>query len=138
MTPPPTSATRRTAPAGLARRPGRVIVAARDAAGVCTPLRDTEATVHAVADGTQALALLRERSADVLILGWDDGLVDGEALCRTLRADVRAADTWTIALVDAWERGAAALAKGADDCIVRPFGAAELTARVALGVKALR
>src|SRR3954454_1399596 len=138
MTPPPTSATRRTAPAGLTRRPGRVIVAAGDAAAVCAPLRDSEATVHAVADGTQALALLRERSADVLIVGWDDGLVDAEALCRALRADVRAADTWTIALVDAWERGAAALAKGADDCIVRPFGAAELTARVALGVKALR
>jgi len=137
MTSPPTSATR-TAPAGLNRRPGRVIVAARDAAAVCVPLRESEATVHAVADGAQALALLRERSADVLVLGWDDGLVDPEALCRALRADVRAAETWTIALVDAWERGAAALAGGADDCIVRPFGPPELRARTALGVKAVR
>src|SRR4051812_34263656 len=116
MTPPPTAATRgETAPAGLARRPGRVIVAARDAADVCAPLRDTDATVHAVADPAQALALLHERSADVLVLGWDDrGNGDAEALCRAVRADARAADTWTIALVDAWERGAAALAKGAD------------------------
>src|SRR4051794_5771327 len=140
MTPPPTAAPRGdTPPAGLARRPGRVIVAARDAADVCAPLRDTEATVHAVADGAQALALLRERSADVLVLGWDDGGLGGaDALCRTLRGDARAADTWIIALVDAWERGAAALGTGADDLVVRPFGVPELTARVALGIKAVR
>jgi PAS domain S-box-containing protein len=74
----------------------------------------------------------------VLVIGWDDGVGDAPALCRSLRADARVAGTWVIALVDAWERGAAALAGGADDCIVRPFGETEITARAELGIQAVR
>jgi PAS domain S-box-containing protein len=139
MSPPPTAAMRGDAvPAVPARRPGRFVVAAADAPAVCATLTDADATVHAVAGATQALAVLRGGTADVLVLGWDDGIAEPRRLCRTVRSDARTAGTWVIALVDSWERGAAALAGGADDCVVRPFGTAEMAARATLGLRAVR
>src|SRR4051812_4201378 len=139
MTSPSTAAKRGdAAPAGLARRPGRVIVAARDAAAVCEALAGADATVHAVAGIDEALAILRQSAADVLVVGWADGVVRPEPLVRVLRADTRTTATWVIALVDDWDQVAAAHSEGADDCIVRPFGGAELTARAQLGIHAVR
>jgi PAS domain S-box-containing protein len=126
-------------PAGLARREGRVIVAAQDAATVCTPLAaEPDVAVHAVADVGEALAMLRGQAADVLVLDWDDPAGGAAAACAAVRADARLAATWIVAIADRWGRGRAARAEGADDVIVRPLHAPEIAARARLGVAAAR
>src|SRR3954469_17564316 len=86
-------------PAGLARREGRVIVAAHDAATVCTPLAAApDVAVHAVADVDQALAMLRGRGADVLVLDWDDPACAAAAACAAVRGDASLAATWIVGI----------------------------------------
>jgi PAS domain S-box-containing protein len=126
-------------PAGLARPLGRVVVCAPDAAAVCAALAGTDASVHPVTDLRQALDTLRERpAANVLVLDGQSPAAPVALACGALHSDVRLAATWVVALVDTWEAGAAALADGADDCVVRPFGDAEMAARAELGVHAAR
>src|SRR3954466_3718759 len=138
MTTPPTAANGGIpSPGGLARRDARVIVASRDAETVGTPLAtDHDVAVHAVADVGQALAMLRGRAADVLVLDWDDPAYGAAAVCRAVRADTGLAATWIVGVVDRWGRGSAARGEGADDLIVRPLRAPEIAARVRLGVEA--
>src|SRR4051812_25980534 len=126
-------------PAGLARRDGRVIVVSPDAETLCTPpATDRDVAVHALADVGQALAMLRGRAADVLLLDWDDPAYGAAAACAAVRADARLAATWIVGVVDRWGRGSAARGEGADDVIGRPPRAPEIPARVRLGVEAAR
>jgi PAS domain S-box-containing protein len=116
-----------------------VIVAAPDAATVCTPLRaDQDVAVHALADVGRALTMLREHSADVLVLDWDDPACGAAAACAAVRADPTLAATWIVGVVDRWPRGTVARRDGADDVIVRPLNAPEIAARARLGVAAAR
>jgi PAS domain S-box-containing protein len=140
MTEPPTAANGGIpSPAGLARRDGRVIVAARDAATLCTPLAaDRDVAVHAVPDVGLALAMLDGRTADVLVLDWDDRAYGAAAACAAVRADARIAATWIVGVVDRWGRASAARREGADDVIARPLHAPEIAARARLGVEAAR
>src|SRR5690349_8343063 len=126
-------------PAGLARREGRVIVAAADAATVCTPLQaEEDVAVHALDDVGRALTLLRGHAADVLVLDWDDPACGAAAACAAVRADPTLAATWIVGVVDRWPRGTVARREGADDVIVRPLNAPEIAARARLGVAAAR
>src|SRR3954462_3064577 len=154
MTEPPTAANGGIpSPAGLARRPGRVIVASRDAATMCTPLAaERDVTVYPVTDVGEALALLRGQAADVLVLDWDDPACAAPAACAAVRADARLAATWIVGVLDRrgrggavrvgglarWGRGSAVRGEGADDVIVRPLHAPEIAARARLGVEAAR
>src|SRR4051812_25953155 len=140
MTTPPTAANGGIpSPGGLARRDARVIVASRDAETVGTPLAtDPDVAVHAVADVGQALAMLRTRAADVLVLDWDDPACSAAAACAALRADPSLAATWVMGIVDRAGHGSAARHEGADDVIVRPLRAPEIATRIRLGVEAAR
>jgi PAS domain S-box-containing protein len=139
MTTPPTEANGGVpTPAGLARREGRVIVAAHDAATLCTPLRADDVAIHAVTDVGRALAMLRGQEADVLVLDWDDPAYGAAAACAAVRADPRLAATWILGVVDRWARATVARREGADDVIVRPLQAPEIAARARLGVEAAR
>jgi PAS domain S-box-containing protein len=116
-----------------------VIVAAPDATTICTPLSGNGgAGAHAAGDVGEALAMLRDGAADVLVLDWDDPACGAAAACAAVRADSRLAATWIVAVVDRWGRASVARREGADDVIVRPLAAPEIGARVGLGVHAAR
>jgi PAS domain S-box-containing protein len=99
---------------------------------------DGDLAVHVLDGVGPALALLREQSADVLVLDWDEPAYGAAAACAAVRADPRLAATWIIAVVGRWGRAAAARRDGADDVIVRPLNAPEIAARIGLGVCAAR
>jgi len=83
-------------------------------------------TAHSVAMGAEAL---QRPPSDVVLLDLGLPDVDGIDVCRRLRADSDAA----IIVVTARDREAdrvLALDEGADDYLVKPFGLAELLARI--------
>jgi two-component system KDP operon response regulator KdpE len=85
--------------------------------------------VHTAADGTEALKLLVEHPLDLLLL--DIGLAgpDGLAVLEAVRRDMQV----PVLMISGRAREAdkvRALDLGADDYLVKPFGAAELMARV--------
>ena len=97
-------------------------------------LEDRGYAVRAVADGEAALAACRDGPRPDLILTdvMMPGALDGFALLRALRADP-ATETVSVVLLSARageEARVEGLAAGADDYMVKPFGARELMARV--------
>ncbi|WP_375759515.1 ATP-binding protein [Corallococcus exercitus] len=89
-------------------------------------------TVTAVADGRSALALARERPPDVVLSDVMMPGLDGFALLRELKADPRTAHVPVILLSAraGEEAKVEGLNAGADDYLVKPFGARELVARL--------
>ena len=88
--------------------------------------------VTAVADGSAALAAARARPPDLVLTDAMMPGMDGFALVAALRAEPRLAGVPVI-MVSARagaESAVDGLAAGADDYLVKPFTAAELTARV--------
>jgi signal transduction histidine kinase len=88
--------------------------------------------VHAVADGSAALASARARVPDLVLSDVMMPGLDGFGLLRELRAD-GATRTIPVILLSARAGEASAvegLAGGADDYIAKPFSARELLARV--------
>jgi signal transduction histidine kinase len=88
--------------------------------------------VEAVADGAAALASVRRRPPDFILSDVLMPEIDGLELLRALREDPATCDI-PVALLSA--RGEEdvivdALARGADDYLVKPFSARELRARV--------
>src|SRR3954469_21312156 len=92
-------------------------------------MRGLEREGYATRWVTTSAAAARSRPADVVIL--DLGLPDGDGLdlCRRLHDDTDAAIVVATARGDEPDR-VAALDAGADDYVVKPFGFAELFARV--------
>lgn len=89
--------------------------------------------VVAVADGLAALAEIRRRPPDLVLSDIMMPQLDGAGLVRTLRADP-ALQTIPIILLSARageESRVEGLEQGADDYLVKPFGARDLLARVA-------
>jgi DNA-binding NtrC family response regulator len=89
--------------------------------------------VTAVADGESALAEVRRQPPDLVISDILMPRVDGFELLRAIRSDPSASPIPVILLsaaggeeskIEGWERGA-------DDYLVKPFSARELTARLA-------
>jgi PAS domain S-box-containing protein len=88
--------------------------------------------VEEVADGKAALAAARRRPPDLVLADVMMPELDGFGLLRELRADPRTG-TVPVVLVSARageESRVEGLAAGADDYLVKPFGARELLARV--------
>ena len=88
--------------------------------------------VFTEADGEAGLAAVIERRPDLVVLDWMMPGLTGLDVCRALRDDPRTASTAVLLLTGRAqesdvERGFAA---GADDYIVKPFSARELTSRV--------
>ena len=97
-------------------------------------------TVETVADGRSALAAARERRPDVVLSDVMMPVMDGIALTRALRADPRTREVPIILLSARAGESATVegLQAGADDYIVKPFGARELVARIEAAVKIAR
>ena len=95
-------------------------------------------TVEAVADGHAALAAARAHPPDIVLTDVMMPGLDGFGLLRALRTDGRTAHI-PIVLLSARageEAKVEGLTAGADDYLVKPFGARELVARVEGAVKA--
>ncbi|MER6095977.1 response regulator transcription factor [Streptomyces sp. NPDC001728] len=90
-------------------------------------LRRAGYTAESVSTGRQALAAVPEPDVVLLDLGLPD--LDGVEVCRRLRSR---SDVAIIVVTARGEEGdrVAALDEGADDYLVKPFGLAELLARI--------
>lgn len=84
------------------------------------------------ANGADALALLADRSADVIVSDWLMPGMDGAQLCREVRSRVGAPYTYFIlltALGDS-EHRIAGMQAGADDYLPKPFNLSDIEARL--------
>ena len=96
--------------------------------------------VEAVSDGVNALAAARERRPDLVLSDIMMPRLDGLALLRELRSDPKLCDI-PIILLSARageESRLEGVEAGADDYLIKPFSARELTARVEAHMKMQR
>lgn len=96
--------------------------------------------VSTASDAASALAELRGRLPDLVLLDLGLPDLDGLALCRLLRQDPERAEWATLPLVilsarDLEADKVAALDLGADDYLTKPFGVGELLARIRLALR---
>ena len=87
-------------------------------------------TVDAAPDGATAMACLRATPPDLVLLDLLLPDVDGVDLCRRLRADGGRVPVLMLTARDTLNDRIEGLDAGADDYLVKPFGTAELVARV--------
>ncbi len=97
-------------------------------------------TVEAVSDGQAALDVVRERLPDLVLSDVMMPVMDGLELTRALREDPRTRDVPIILLSARAGESATVegLQAGADDYVVKPFGARELVARIEGAVRVAR
>jgi two-component system, OmpR family, response regulator MprA len=112
--------------------PARILVVdddARLAASVRRALAYEGYRVETAADGPSALAAMRDRLPDLVVLDVMLPGMDGLEVCRRLRAG---SDTPILMLTakDAVDARVDGLDSGADDYLVKPFAYEELLARV--------
>jgi len=87
-------------------------------------------TVDAAPDGTTAMAFMRATPPDLLLLDLLLPDIDGVDLCRRLRSEGGRVPILMLTARDTVNDRIAGLDAGADDYLVKPFGTAELVARV--------
>ena len=93
-------------------------------------LRIERYDVRLAGDGTEALALLAERSPDAIVLDVAMPDVDGLEVCRRLRATGDRTPVLMLTARDSVDDRVAGLDAGADDYLVKPFALRELQARL--------
>jgi len=89
-------------------------------------------------DGEEAWMLLQEPDAPtIMVLDWLMPRLDGVDICRRIRAHPRLSSVYIILLTSraAIEDVVQGLEAGANDYITKPFDAAELRARMQVGVR---
>src|SRR5438309_11924061 len=86
--------------------------------------------VSSAADGGAALARIERAAPDLLVLDVAMPGMDGLAVCRRVRGRGLALPILLLTARDAVEDRVDGLDAGADDYVVKPFAAEELTARV--------
>ncbi|MFI4988359.1 MAG: phosphate regulon transcriptional regulator PhoB [Alphaproteobacteria bacterium] len=88
--------------------------------------------VSAAADGEEALIMVAEDPADIIVLDWMLPLMSGLDVCRQLRRRPETRNVPIIMLTARGEEGdrIRGLNSGADDYITKPFSPRELVARV--------
>jgi two-component system response regulator MprA len=87
-------------------------------------------TVLTASSGEEALAVIDEKSPDLLIVDWMMPKMDGITLIRQLRSEKNKTLVLMLTARDAIENRVNGLESGADDYLVKPFAPAELVARV--------
>jgi two-component system response regulator MprA len=87
-------------------------------------------TVLTASNGEEALAVIDEKSPDLLIVDWMMPKMDGVSLIRQLRSEKNKTLVLMLTARDAIENRVDGLESGADDYLVKPFAPAELVARV--------
>ena len=129
-------------PAGAAASRPRIVVADDNAdmrdyvAGLLGPT----SRVEAVGDGMAALDAMRREPADLLLADVMMPRLDGLELLRTIRADaaLRHIPVIFVSARAGEEARVAGLEAGADDYLLKPFGARELIARVGAALELAR
>jgi len=99
-------------------------------AALARALRIERYDVRLAGDGTEALALLADRSPDAIVLDVAMPDVDGLEVCRRLRATGDRTPVLMLTARDSVEDRVAGLDGGADDYLTKPFSFAELSARL--------
>jgi DNA-binding response OmpR family regulator len=97
---------------------------------VAANLRDTQTEVQVERHGTTGLRLAESRRWDLLIVDWMLPGTNGLKICQTLRAGTDSAAIILLTARDSEQDRVDGLDAGADDYISKPFGIAELKARV--------
>jgi DNA-binding response OmpR family regulator len=97
---------------------------------VATNLRNERTEVQVERHGTTGLRLAASRRWDLLIVDWMLPGTNGLTICRTLRAAAESAAIILLTARDSEQDRVDGLDAGADDYISKPFGIAELKARV--------
>ena len=89
--------------------------------------------VRTATDGEAALAAVRERAPDLILLDVMMPKLDGYQVCRTIRADPAHARLKVVLLTAKSRQQERALgaAAGADDYLVKPFSTRDVVRRVA-------
>ena len=133
-TPPPDQPAARPAEEPVVLSMARVLVADdnADMRDYLARLLGQHWEVSVAADGVEALAMVRRERPDVVVADVMMPRLDGFGLIARLRADRELADT-PVVLVSARageEARIEGLEKGANDYLVKPFGARELLTRV--------
>ena len=95
-------------------------------------LRGAGFEVRAGQDGSEGFELLKQESADVVLVDWMMPKMDGEQFCRAMRSVPALKDIPVIMLTvkQTADEELEALHFGVDDFVVKPFKAVELLARV--------
>jgi DNA-binding response OmpR family regulator len=87
--------------------------------------------ITAVADGHEALAEARDGRFDVVLLDVALGQgPNGHEVCRSMRARRDVTPIIMLTALDAEADTVQGLEAGADDCVTKPFGLAELRSRI--------
>jgi putative two-component system response regulator len=115
---------------------GRVLVVddLDDTRGLITELLEQQGhTVHAAADGAEALEIVRRQTPDVVLSDVVMPNVNGFEFCRRLKADhtTRLIPVILITALNDREDRLNGIRAGADDFLTKPFDSAELLTRVA-------
>ena len=102
--------------------------------------RQTPAHVDIASTGEAALAQVRERAPDLMILDLNLPVIDGTDVCRLVRAKPATADLPIIMLTARTSEAdhVAGLDLGADDYVTKPFSLKELAARVRAALRRRR
>ena len=93
-------------------------------------LRDLHCEVTLAFDGNSAMALLRERQFDLVILDLMLPGIDGLEICRRVRAGPRYVPVLMVTAKTSELDRVVGLEVGADDYVTKPFSIIELVARV--------
>ena len=99
-------------------------------AALARALRIERYDVRLAGDGTEALALLADRSPDAIVLDVAMPDVDGLEVCRRLRATGDRTPVLMLTARDSVDDRVAGLDAGADDYLSKPFALEELLARL--------
>lgn len=91
-------------------------------------LKQHDYSVAAVADGLQALELIRETHPDAVVLDWMMPGIEGHEVCRQLKDDKETEDISIVMLTAKGKEAdvTAAFERGADEYLTKPFDMAEL------------
>jgi diguanylate cyclase (GGDEF)-like protein len=86
-------------------------------------------------NASEAMRIFQEKSPSIVVSDWFMPDCAGLDLCRYIRADSSSRYTYVILVTGNPERHGVlqALAAGADDCLVKPFDAGEMRARIGVG-----
>lgn len=95
-------------------------------------LRGAGLEASLAANGEEGLLMMKERRPDIVLVDWMMPRLDGEQVCRAMRADpdLRELPVLMLTVKQATDEELEALHFGADDFLAKPFDNKELLARI--------